>query len=158
MFLFLLHNVGNLTSIPSIIKYYKSKQRTVDYSTISQYLLYMQEAFLIHEAQRMSTKTKELLAGEKKYYVNDLGFRNYLYPSLIKDIGSMLENVVYTHLKISEYKINIMIGQNFEIDFIAERIKDNLPKHVVSMDDIILHNVNGILHKQVWDFIYELTE
>ncbi len=186
LFLFLIHNVGNLTSIPSIIKYYKSKKRTVDYSTISQYLLYMQEAFLIHEAQRMSTKTKELLAGEKKYYVNDLGFRNYLYPSLTKDIGSMLENIVYTHLKMSGYKINIMTGQNFEIDFIAEKelskiyiqvsyvmetketisrefgtlemIKDNLPKYVVSMDDIILHNENGIFHKQVWDFIYELTE
>ncbi len=185
IFLFLLHNVGNMTSVPSIIKYFKSKNRKTDYSTISQYINYMQDAFLIHEAARMSPKTKELLSGEKKFYINDLGFRNYLYPSLIQDIGSMLENTVFLHLNIAGYKTSILSGKDFEVDFVAEKenakhyiqvsyimetsetisrefgafekINDNLPKFVLSMDDILIKNENGIIHKHVWEYIYELN-
>jgi predicted AAA+ superfamily ATPase len=184
LFLFVIHNVGSMISIPSIIKYFKNKNRKADYSTISQYLQYMQDAFIIHEAPRYFFKTKELLSGEKKYYVNDLGFRNYLYPSLVRDIGALLENIVFIHLRNAAYNIKIGYGRNYEIDFIAERngeqhyvqvsyimtnsptinrefgafdkVKDNLPKYVVTMDDILIKNENGIIHKNIWDYIYDL--
>ena len=185
LFLFVIHNVGSMISIPSIIKYFKNKNRKADYSTISQYIQYMQDAFLIHEAPRYFFKTKELLSGEKKYYVNDLGFRNYLYPSLVSDIGAILENIVFIHLRSAAYNIKIGYGRNYEIDFIAERngeqhyvqvayvmtnsttidrefgafdkVKDNLPKYVVTMDDILIKNENGIIHKNIWDYIYDLS-
>lgn len=185
IFLFLLHNVGNMTSIPSILKYFKDKNRKSDYTTISQYISYMQDAYIIHEAPRMSIKTKELLSGEKKYFVNDLGFRNYLYPSLINDIGAILENIVYTHLRTAGYTIKLVVGKGYEVDFVAEKdndkqyiqvsyvmptsktierefgglekINDNLPKYVVSMDDLLVKRESGIVHKHIWDYIYELT-
>jgi len=185
LFLFVIHNVGSMISIPSIIKYFKNKNRKADYSTISQYIQYMQDAFIIHEAPRYFFKTKELLSGEKKYYVNDLGFRNYLYPSLVSDIGAVLENIVFIHLRSAAYNIKIGYGRNYEIDFIAERngeqhyvqvsyvmansatidrefgafdkVKDNLPKYVVTMDDILIKNENGIIHKNIWDYIYDLS-
>jgi len=184
IFLFLLHNVGNMTSIPSIIKYFKSTNRKADYTTISQYILYMQEAFIIHESPRLALKTKELLSGERKYYVNDMGFRNYLYPGLINDIGAILENVVYLHLKMAGFDIKTGYDNNNEVDFVAikhsekkyiqvaylmptkettqrefstlEKIKDNLPKYVVTMDDIVQHSEIGIFHEQIWDFIFNL--
>ena len=185
LFLFVIHNVGSMISIPSIIKYFKNKNRKADYSTISQYIQYMQDAFIIHEAPRYFFKTKELLSGEKKYYVNDLGFRNYLYPSLVSDIGAVLENIVFIHLRSAAYNIKIGYGRNYEIDFIAERnseqhyvqvayvmansvtidkefgafdkVKDNLPKYVVTMDDILIKNENGIIHKNIWNYIYDLS-
>ncbi len=185
LFLFVIHNVGSMISIPSIIKYFKNKNRKADYSTISQYIKYMQDAFIIHEAPRYFFKTKELLSGEKKYYVNDLGFRNYLYPSLVSDIGAILENIVFIHLRSASYNIKIGYGRDYEIDFIAERngeqhyvqvayvmansatidrefgafdkVKDNLPKYVVTMDDILIKNENGIIHKHIWDYIYDLS-
>ncbi|MBI4646406.1 MAG: ATP-binding protein [Bacteroidia bacterium] len=67
-----IFNVGKMTSIPSVIKYYKSKNRKADYSTISSYISYLDEAFILHQASRYSLKTKELLSGEKKYFLNDL--------------------------------------------------------------------------------------
>ena len=185
LFLFVIHNVGSMISIPSIIKYFKNKNRKADYSTISQYIKYMQDAFIIHEAPRYFFKTKELLSGEKKYYVNDLGFRNYLYPSLVSDIGAILENIVFIHLRSASYNIKIGYGRDYEIDFIAERngeqhyvqvayvmansatidrefgafdkVKDNLPKYVVTIDDILIKNENGIIHKHIWDYIYDLS-
>lgn len=185
IFLFLLHNVGKITSVPSILKYFKNKNRKTDYTTVSQYILYMQDAFLIHEVARLSPKTKELLSGEKKYYVNDLGFRNYLFPSLINDISSILENIVYLHLRMAGYRISVISAANFEVDFIAEKgmekkyiqvsyimelpetlnrefgalekIRDSNPKLVVSMDDLIISNPNGIKHEHIWDYIYNLV-
>lgn len=185
IFLFLLRNVGNMTSIPSILKYFKDKNRKSDYTTISQYISYMQDAYIIHEAPRMSIKTKELLSGEKKYFVNDLGFRNYLYPSLIRDIGAILENIVYTHLRTAGYTIKLVVGKGYKVDFVSEKdnnkqyiqvlyvmptgktierefgglekIDDNLPKYVVSMDDLMVKRESGIVHKHIWDYIYELT-
>jgi len=38
-----------------------------------------------------------------------------------------------------------------------EKIRDNLPKYVVTMDDILLNKDNGIIHQHIWDFIYQLS-
>jgi len=113
-----------------------------------------------------------------------MGFRNYLYPGLINDIGAILENVVYLHLKMSGFDIKTGYDNNNEVDFVAinhsekkyiqvaylmptkettqrefsalEKIKDNLPKYVVTMDDIVQHSEIGIFHEQIWDFIFNL--
>jgi predicted AAA+ superfamily ATPase len=184
LFLFILHNVGNLVSIPSIIKYYKSKQRKADYSTISSYITYMEQAFIVRQCSKYSLKTKELLSGEKKYYVNDLGFRNYLFPQLKTDIASMLENFVYMHLRMSGFDVKVGYHKQYEVDFIAtkgnlkiyiqvtyllsseqtenrefrvlELINDNYPKFLISMDEIKISHPKGIKHQNIWEFVANL--
>ena len=184
LFLFILHNVGNLVSIPSIIKYYKSKQRKADYSTISSYLSYMEHAFILRQCSKYSLKTKELLSGEKKYYLNDLGFRNYLFPQLKTDIASMLENFVYMHLRMSGFDVKVGYHKQYEVDFIAtkgdlkkyiqvtyllsseqtknrefrvlESITDNYPKFLISMDEIKITHPKGIIHQNIWEFVANL--
>lgn len=186
LFLFLVHNVGNLTSVGSVIKYFKSKNRKIDFTTISQYLSYIEEAFIAQHAPRYHLKTKELLSGECKYYVNDLGFRNYLFPKLKRDFAAILENIVFTHLRTAGYKVYTGNTAQSEIDFIAEKddtfiylqisylmesestikrefgafekIADNYPKYVLSMDDLLLGNPDGIRHEQIWLFIENLLK
>lgn len=185
LFLFIVHNVGNLTSVTSIIKYFKSKNRKADYSTISNYIAFMEDAYLLHQAQRFSLKNKELLSGEKKYFLNDIGFRNFLYPTLVKDVGAALENIVYLHLRHSGFEVKLGFERNFEIDFYAtkensinyiqvayllageetvkrefgalEKIKDHFPKYVLSMDDLKFDSSSGIYHEKIWDYIYNLN-
>ncbi len=184
LFLFVLHNIGNLTSIPSIIKYFKSKNRKTDYSTLSNYLSYIEKSFIIHSSPRYYIKNKETLSGERKYYVNDLGFRNYLYPNLENEIASGLENLVYIHLLKAGYEVYTGYGRNFEIDFLAikpgtriyiqvtyllesratierefgayDYVKDFYPKYVLSMDEIQIQDFRGIKHFPLWDFLFEL--
>lgn len=184
LFLFVLHNVGNLISISSILKYFKSKQRKADYTTITSYIAYMEEAYIVRHCPKYSLKTKELLSGEKKYYVNDLGFRNYLYPQLTTDIAPMLENIVFMHLRMAGFEVKVGYNKLYEVDFIAtkgeltkyiqvtyllssektknrefrvlENINDNFPKYLVSMDEIKLSHPQGILHKNIWEFIVNL--
>ena len=123
LFLFILHNVGNLVSVSSIIKYFKSKNRKADYATISTYISYMEEAYIIRHCPKYSIKTKELLSGDRKYYVNDLGFRNYLFPQLKTDISAMLENFVYMHLLMEGFTVKVGYFNDYEIDFIATKNK-----------------------------------
>jgi uncharacterized protein len=186
LFLFVIHNVGCLTSIPSIIKYFKSKNRRVDYATISAYLSYMEEAFFILQSPRYHLKNKELLSGEKKYYINDLAFRNYLFPRLKTDFAAILENLVFTHLRIAGYQVFTGSDADYEIDFIAfkkeapiylqvtyllesnktiarefgsfKNIKDHFSKYVLSMDDMTLSNPEGIKHENIWNFLYGLLK
>jgi len=181
IFLFLIHNVGNLTSISSIIKYFKSKNRKADYTTISSYISFMQDAYIIRESPRYYVKTKELLSGEKKYFVNDIGFRNYLFARLKTDIGAILENIVFMHLIKEKYTVFTGNDKNFEIDFVAEKngaflyvqvcyllasqatidrefgvlenISDNFPKYVISLDEIKIENSKGIKHLSIWEFL-----
>lgn len=185
LFLFLLHNVGNQTSVPAIIKYFKSRNRKTDYSTLSAYLSYMEEAFIVRQSPRYFIKTKELLSGEKKYFINDLGFRNYLFPRLKKDIAAILENIVFLHLRNAGYIVSTGYGNNFEVDFVAtrnestiyvqvayllasekiiqrefgafEKINDHFPKYVVTMDDLLIKYSKGIIHENIWGFINNLT-
>ncbi len=186
LFLFIVHNVGNMVSIPSIVKYYKSRSRKVDYSTIAAFIGYMEEAFILRQCPKWHIKTRELLSGEKKYYINDLGFRNYLFPQLIDDIAAMLENVVYLHLLRAGFEVRSGHTRNYEVDFVAERgnekiyiqvtymlttketanreyrplemIDDNHPKYLVSMDEINLHHSKGIAHQNVWKFIHPVNK
>ena len=186
LFLFVLHNIGNLTSIPSIIKYFKSRNRKTDYTTLSNYLSYIENSFVIHSSPRYYIKNKETLSGERKYYVNDLGFRNYLYPNLENEIASGLENIVYIHLLKAGYEVYTGYGRNFEIDFLAikpdtrmyiqvtylleskatiERefgaynyVKDFHPKYVLSMDEIQIQDYRGIKHLPLWDYLYEMEK
>lgn len=181
LFLFLLHNTGNLVSVPSIIKYFKSKNRKVEYATVASYIKNMEDAFIIRRCPKYSVKTKELLSGDKKYFVNDLGFRNYIYPQLRTEIGSMLENVVYLHLKMAGYDVKVGYLKNMEVDFVAEKgdrkfyvqvayllssqatidrefrsleaIPDSFPKYVVSMDDLTIRHPKGIFHENIRNFI-----
>ncbi len=184
LFLFILHNVGNLFSIPSIVKYYKSKQRKTDYTTVASFITYMEEAFIIRNCTRFSLKTKELLSGEKKYYVNDLGFRNFLYPQLKTDVGAILENVLFMHLLMAGYEVKVGYTNSYEVDFVAtkegttmyiqvtyllanestkdreyrslELIDDSFPKYIVSMDDMTINHPKGIIHQNIWNFIHAL--
>ncbi len=180
LFLFLLNNIGNLTSVSSIVKYYRSRGKKVDFQTVSNYLQYLEQAFIVYQAQRKHLKTKEILGNLKKFYFTDLGFRNYLFPSLTREFSSSLENVVYTHLRRLGYKVFVGQLRDSEIDFIAEKgdeklyiqvayllsdekvidrefsplekIRDFYPRFVLSMDDLTI-NRSGILHKRIWEFV-----
>jgi len=186
LFLFLLHNVGSMVSIPSIVKYYKNKNRKADYYTIASYIKYMNEAFIIRECTKQAVKTKELLSGNKKYFLSDLGFKNYLYPNMKRDIAGMLENIVYIHLRNAGFKVSVGQIKSYEIDFIAqkqnlklyiqvtyllasndtiirefrplEEINDSFSKYVISMDDFIISNEKGIIHQSIWTFLYNISK
>ena len=69
VFIYLVNNASNLFSIQNVINFFKSKNRKVSYDTLSNYLSYIEEAFLAYKTERYNIKGKEVLAGNCKYYV-----------------------------------------------------------------------------------------
>lgn len=178
IFKFMMANIGNLTSFSSIIRYFKSKQKKTNYETLSSYAGYLRDTYIVHEVSRYNLKGKQTLGGERKYYLGDLAFKNYLLGFFPSDIGYNLENFVYMQLKRMGYEVFVGVLDNIEIDFIARKknkimyvqvaymlseeqtvrrefgnllkIKDNHEKVVVSLDDIKLDNYEGVQHKAAW--------
>jgi hypothetical protein len=179
LFKFLCVNIGNLTSISSIIDYFKSRQKKTNFETVSSYVKYLTDTFVFHQVERYNVRGKKALGGSYKYYLNDLSFKNYLFGIFPSDIGYNLENFVYLELRRMGYTVHVGVLTDREIDFVAQkggktiylqvcyllsndkvierefgnllRIRDNFEKYVVSMDDVKFSDSDGIIHLHPWE-------
>src|SRR5690606_19414315 len=118
---FIANNISNLVSIPNLVNYFNSQKRKTNYETVAQYLIYLEQAYIIHRCERYNIKGKEILSGTAKYYLNDLSFKNYLYRGFEHGLGYLLENLVYLQLLYQEYEVYVGQLRNGEIDFVAMR-------------------------------------
>lgn len=179
VFTYLVNSASSLISITNIINFFSSKKRKTNYETISSYISYLESSFLVHKAERYNIKGKETVAGNCKYYINDLGFHNFLYPGFGYGIGYLLENAVYLTLLRAGYSVYTGNIRDKEVDFVTrkadkvlyiqctyqltdqttiereyaslEAIDDNYEKIVVSLDDFKLPSKEGIKHIQAWE-------
>jgi len=180
IFVFLVNNAANLVSIPNVVNYFKSLGRKTSYDTISAYIGYLEDSFLVHKSERYNIRGKDIISGNCKYYINDLSYKNYLYTGFGYGIGYKLENLVYLNLKRAGFKVYTGVFRDKEVDFVAlkedrilyvqvtylmidektiereysplESILDNYEKVVVSFDDVSFPQKNGIKHEQIWKF------
>ena len=179
VFIYLVNNASNLFSIQNVINFFKSKNRKVSYDTLSNYLSYIEEAFLAYKTERYNIKGKEVLAGNCKYYLNDLAFKNFLYPGFAYGVGYLLENAVYIELRRFGFQVYVGTIRDKEVDFVAMKddriiyiqvaymmeteetmereyasllsITDSYEKYVVSMDEVQFPSREGIRHVQAWN-------
>jgi len=180
LFVYLINNASNLLSIANIVNYFKSNQRRTSYDTVSNYIGYIADAFLVHKAERFNIRGKETISGNAKYYINDLSFHNFLYQGFGYGIGYKLENLIYLDLRRAGYLVYVGTLADKEVDFVAikgdrtiyvqsayvlmdsrtikreyaplEAIPDNYEKYVVSLDDVQLPSNQGIKHIRAWEF------
>lgn len=142
--MFLADNVGNNTSITSIgntlvneklIDIEKRNGRPA-VQTIQAYIGALLESYVFYEIKRFDIKGKEYLRTLGKYYIVDIGLRNYLLGYRDIDTGHCIENIVYFELIRRGYDVAIgKIGGN-EVDFIAVNAKEKLYFQVTeSMND-----------------------
>jgi len=178
VFVYLVNNASNLVSIVNIVNYFKSNGRKTTYDTVANYISYIEDTFMIHKVERYDIRGKETISGNCKYYINDLSFKNYLYPGFGYGVGYKLENLVYLELRRAGYEVYVGAMRDKEVDFVAkkwdrliylqstyllvdeqttlreyaplEAIADNYEKAVVSLDDISLPSNKGIRHIQAW--------
>lgn len=179
IFIYLVNNASNLFSIQNLINFFKSKNRRVTYETLSNYLGYIEEAFLAYRTERYNIRGKDIIAGNCKYYLNDLSFKNFLYPGFSYGVGYLLENAVYLELRRLGYSVYVGSIRDKEVDFVAMKddriiylqatymletehtvereyspllsISDNYEKYVISMDEVQFTSREGIRHLQAWN-------
>lgn len=185
IFTYIINNASSLLSVKNIINFMKSQGRKVSYETVTAYLQYIEDAFLIHSAARYNIKGKAVISGTMKYYANDLSFRNYLYRGFGYGDGYLLENTVYMELRRQGFDVYVGNIDNREVDFTAikgdrmvyvqvalqisdedtarreyaslEAISDSYEKYLVTLDEHLQPINNGIRHVSAWNFDLRLA-
>ncbi len=179
IFVFLVNNASNLISVTNIVNYFKNQGRKTSYEAVSAYIGYIEDTFLVHRCDRYDIKGKDTLSGNAKFYINDLAYRNYLYPGYGYGFGYIAENLIYLELCRAGYDVYVGALRNKEVDFVAkkadlviylqstymlsdeatvereysalEAIGDNFEKVVVSLDELSMPLRGGIKHIQAWN-------
>ena len=127
--MFLADNIGNNTSATSIgntlvneglLEDGKRKTKPA-VQTIQAYIKALTEAYFFYEIKRFDIKGKEYLRTLGKYYIVDIGLRNYLLGFREGDSGHILENIVFFELMRRGYDVAIGKIDNQEVDFIATK-------------------------------------
>ena len=117
---FAVDSVGSLVSAKRIADFIKSQRRSTSVDTVLNYLAYLGDAFLLNAVQRFDLRGRKLLQVNHKYYLGDVGLRNGIIGYRERDIGGMLENLVYLELKRRGYEVRIGWAGPRQIDFVAE--------------------------------------
>lgn len=128
--MFLADNIGNNTSITSIGNTLVNEKR-IDVSerkgkpavqTVQAYVAALLEAYVFYEIKRFDIKGKGYLRTLGKYYIVDIGLRNYLLGFRDMDTGHIIENIVYFELLRRGYDVAIGKVDEREVDFIAVNV------------------------------------
>ena len=130
--MFLADNIGNNTSITSIANTLMnerllgsdSRRGKPAVQTIQAYVSALLESFVFYEIKRFDVKGKAYLRTLGKYYIVDVGLRNYLLGYRDIDIGHIIENIVYFELLRRGYDVAIGKVGDMEVDFIATNARD----------------------------------
>ena len=126
--------IGSLSNPKKLSDTFKSNAG-VDISpkTISSYLKYLEEAFLIEKSERYDVKGKKYMSTPYKFYFSDIGLRNSFINFRQYEETHIMENVIYLELKRRGYNVDVGVVElkerkeneftykQLEIDFIANK-------------------------------------
>lgn len=179
--LFLADNTGSLFSAKKISDFLKSQRINVAANQVQTYIEYLTNSFIINKVKRYDIKGKQVFEVGEKFYFENLGIRHGIWGYRANDRAKIIENIVYNHLVYKEYKVNVGIINPYEIDFVCEKngekiyiqvaltlndektierefgnlqkIKDNYPKLVITLDEFDGNTIEGIQHQSLFEFL-----
>lgn len=181
---YLSDNIGNLSSIKSITDTLTSNGRKVSTHTVDNYIDLLCASFMFYKVFRYDVKGKEHLRTGAKYYICDIGLRNWLLGLRGGDLGHILENVVFLHLfrqgkhvmvgKVGSKEIDFVCFQNGKTEYYQvalsvrdenvlvrelaplNAIKDNYPKYLITLDPDPEISHNGIVQRYALDWLLDI--
>ena len=175
-------SIGSPISIKKISDTLISSGRRISSNTVEIYLRALTDSYILYNAARYDIKGRQFLKTLGKYYFVDSGIRNHIVSQSARDLGHLLENVVYLELLRRKNRVNIGKLAEKEVDFVAtsmngiayyqvaasvldektlerelaplQEIKDHYPKTLLTLDDIGNGaNYEGIRQKNVIDWL-----
>ena len=175
-------SIGSPISTKKISDTLISGGRRISPNTVDAYLRALTDSYILYNATRYDIKGRQFLKTLGKYYFVDSGIRNHIISQSSKDLGHILENVVYLELLRRKNRVNIGKLSEKEVDFVAtnmneveyfqvsasvldentlarelaplQEIKDNYPKTLLTLDDIGNgDNYEGIKQINVIDWL-----
>jgi len=127
--------VGSPANPTKLSNTFKSvKNVDIHHQTISKYLSYLEDAFLIEKAIRYDIKGKKYINTLSKFYFSDLGIRNALLGFRQQEENHIMENIIYNELRARGHKVDIgmieqratnregkIVRKQLEVDFVVNQ-------------------------------------
>ena len=127
--------IGSLTNPRNLQNTFKSEKNiTLSDKTISNYLDFFMDAFLITKALRYDVKGKKYINSPYKYYFEDIGLRNARLNFRQIDKGHIMENIIYNELLRRGYNVDVGVVEvnetneggtrskpKYEVDFVCNQ-------------------------------------
>ncbi len=126
-------SIGSLTNPKRISDSFKSERNlTVSQPTISKYLSYLEDSFLVSKAMRYDVKGRKYIATPMKYYMVDIGLRNARLSFRQQEESHIMENIIYNELLRRGFSVDVgvveitgvnensnVVRKHLEVDFVA---------------------------------------
>ena len=127
--------IGALTNPNKLQKTFKSVNNSkITATTITKYIEYLEDSFLIEEANRYDIKGKSYIGTPMKYYFMDMGLRNSRIHYRQLEVTHSMENVIYNELRMRGFHVDVgnltviekgkdakPIKKQLEVDFICNK-------------------------------------
>lgn len=131
--LILASSIGAPCNPTKLSNTFKSvKKVKIGSQTISNYLTYLTESFLVDKAIRYDIKGKKYINTLSKYYFTDIGLRNAILDMRQQEETHIMENIIYNELRTRGHSVDVgmvevrkpdkdgkWIRTQLEVDFVA---------------------------------------
>ena len=126
----LASSIGSLTNPNKLVKTFESSNiKDISVNTITSYINYLLDAFLIEKAERYNIKRKKYISTPFKYYFTDIGLRNCRLNFRQQEESHIMENILYNELLYRGYNVDVGIVEiregdikkQVEVDFVCNQ-------------------------------------
>lgn len=123
-------SIGSLTNPKKIADTFISNGiKDVSINTISAYLGYLIDSFIIEKVERYDVKGKKYISTPSKYYFTDIGLRNARINFRQMEENHIMENIIYNELLTRGYNVDVGIVEvreenarkQLEVDFVCNQ-------------------------------------
>ena len=128
-------SIGSLSNPTKLANTFMSEKNIkISQFTVSTYLDYFIDAFLIEKARRYDVKGRKYISSPYKYYFSDIGLRNARLNFRQNEQSHIMENVIYNELRMRGLNVDVgvveynykdenkkTVRKNLEVDFIINR-------------------------------------
>ena len=128
-------SIGSLSNPTKLANTFMSEKNIkISQLTVSNYLDYFIDAFLIEKARRYDVKGRKYISSPYKYYFSDIGLRNARLNFRQNEQSHIMENVIYNELRMRGLNVDVgvveynykdenkkTVRKNLEVDFIINR-------------------------------------
>ncbi len=126
----LASSIGSLTNPNKLFNTFESNGiKDISVNTLTSYIKYIQDAFLIEKAERYDIKGKKYIQTPYKFYFSDIGLRNCRLNFRQQEETHIMENVIYNELLYRGYNVDVGIVEirdgndkkQVEVDFVCNQ-------------------------------------
>ena len=118
--------IGSLSNPQKISDTFRSSgNKVITMPTISSYLKYLQESFVVEKAERYDIKGRKHISTPSKYYYSDLGLRNALLNFRQFEETHLMENAIYNELIYRGYSVDVGVVET-RVDEGGKKVRKQL--------------------------------